>query len=145
MSLVVLAAFVVAGIGLVVAAVHLTGGSSVATLADDAAARTRFAQDFPDLRASEVYLSQDRRSAFLGLGDGRVGVVQAVGGKFLTRIATAGSVACKPRAKGTQVTIRFRDFTWPGGTFTFERNEDASAVEAMFAGMRSRAIWDEAA
>ncbi len=145
MSLVMLAAFVVAGIGLVVAAVHLTGGSAVASLADDAAAMARFAQDFPEQRVDAVRRTRDRRTAFLRLDGGRVGIVQSVGGKFLTRIVSATGVNGAPRARGADVTIRFRDFTWPGGTFAFEHDEDARAVEAMFAGLRSRAIWEKAA
>lgn len=145
MSLVVLAAFVVAGIGLVVAAVHLTGGSAVIGLDDDAAAVARFAQDFPEQHIGAVCRTRDGRTAFLRLDSGRVGIVQAVGGKFLTRIVSAAGVNGAPRARGAQVTIRFRDFTWPGGSFIFEHDEDARAVEAMFAGLRSRTIWEEAA
>ena len=145
MSLLVLAAVVVAGIGLIVAAVHLSGGSTGAVVADANAARECFALDFPDRTVRSVHLTRDRLSAFLALDDGRVGVVQVVGGKFLTRLASAASVVGAPRVRQDQVTIRFRDFTWPGGTFTFESEGEAEAVETIFARLRSRAIWDEAA
>lgn len=48
MSLPVLVALVVFGIALSVAAVHFTGGTRTATLADADQALSRFAQDFPD-------------------------------------------------------------------------------------------------
>jgi len=145
MSLMVLASFVVAGIGLIVATVHLTGGSADARLADDAAALTRFAQDFPDEHVEAILCTLDRRTAFLRLEGGRVGIVQAVGGKFLTRIVSAAVMSGAPRAENAQVTVRFRDFTWAGGTFTFDDAEDAQEVKAMFAGLRSRANWEQAA
>jgi hypothetical protein len=127
MSLAILVPVVAIGIALVVAAVHFTGGSREAALAGEEEAGRRFAQDFPDERIEHVWLTQDGRSAFLQLRDGRVGIVQGVGGRFLTRIVAAGELTIAQRAAAT-VSLRFRDFTWSGGEFMFPSDREAEAV-----------------
>lgn len=140
MSLTLLVVIVVAGIAGVVAAVHLTGGSALARLADEAAALERFARDFPDLRVRSVHRTQGGDAAFLALDDGRVGVVAAVGGKFLTRVVAGSDLAGAPRASRATVAMRLRDFTWPGGIFSFADAEQAEAVTAMFAALRGSGL-----
>lgn len=133
MSLPVLVAIVAIGIALVVAAVHFTGGTKTAVLGGEAEARQRFADDFPDEQVGDVRLTQARRSAFLRLRDGRTGVVQGIGGRFLTRIVTPAELVQVWRPDSATVSIRFRDFTWPGGNFRFEDEAEALAVMEMLA------------
>lgn len=139
MNLAMLAAMVVAGVGAVVLAVHLSGGSVAARLADPAAARARFAIDFPDLAIGAVHLTLDGGGAFLALGDGRVGIVKAVGDRFLTRVVSGPDLADAPRLRDSTLVLGLRDFTWPGGTFTFAGPDEARAVERLLAALPARA------
>lgn len=142
MDLTLLVVLVVVGIVAVVLAVHLTGGSKRAVLADADAARARFREDFPDLRIDKVLLTADGSAALLSLAGG-VGIVQAVGGKFLTRLVSAKDLAGQPRADGATIALRFHDFTWPGGGFTFASADDAKEAERMFVALRKAGIWEE--
>jgi type II secretory pathway pseudopilin PulG len=128
MSLPVLVAIVVFGIALSVAAVHFTGGSRKARLADAQQARDRFAQDYPDERATAVRLTSDGQSAFLEFGNGRLGIVQAIGDCFLTRLVAPDDVAVLAAADANTITLRLADFTWKGGRFTFADAADAKSV-----------------
>lgn len=143
MSLTLLVFIVVAGIAAVVVAVHMTGGSVRAKLDGEEAARLRFADDFPDLVPASVWLTRDRCAAIIGLNDGRVGIVHALGGKFLTRLVAAGDLIGTPRASNSAVAVRLRDFTWHGGAFAFADTEEARAVEAAFAALRKAALWEK--
>lgn len=138
MSLPVLVVIVAIGIALVVAAVHFTGGTTVATLREKSDARTRFADDFPDEHISDIRLTEARRSAFLRLHDGRVGIVQGIGGRFLTRIVTPAEIRRLTQPDPATLSLQLRDFTWPGGDFRFASEADAQAVMHMFAGRRER-------
>jgi hypothetical protein len=143
MSLTLLVIIVVAGIAAVVIAVHMTGGSARATLDGEEAARLRFADDFPEVAPASVWLTRDGSSAIIGLQDGRVGIVHALGGKFLTRLVTADDLVGTPRASEGAVTLRLRDLTWHGGTLIFDDMEQARAVEATFAALRKAALWEK--
>jgi hypothetical protein len=127
MSLPVLVVLVVVGIALSVAAVHFTGGSITATLANADQARDRFAEDFPDEKPETVRLTADRHSAFLELGPTRSGIVQSIGDCFLTRIVTPHDVLAL-EVEGSAVSLRMDDFTWKGGKFAFANEADAKAV-----------------
>ena len=142
MSLTLLVVIVVVGIAAVVLAVHMTGGSSRAVLQDADAAVRRFQEDFPDARIDHVLLTADGSAAFLRIVPGRIGVVQAVGGRFLTRMVSTADLASRPRATGSEITVRFRDFTWPGGCFTFSGEESAKAVEELFLTQRKAGRWE---
>jgi hypothetical protein len=143
MPLPLLVVIVVVGIAAVVFAVHMTGGSRSVTLRDEAAARERFAVDHPEIAVTRVWLTADRTAAVLDLGGGTAGLVHAIGGKFLTRIVGAEDLAGAPRASGDRLALRLRDFTWPGAVLNFDRSDDASAVEALFARQRSLDLWKE--
>ena len=129
MSLPVLAVMVVFGIAAIVMAVHLTGGSRLARLADEAHARRRFAEDYPDEEVADVVLANDGAAAFLVLLGGRLGVVQAIGGHFLTRIVLPGDIAVL-KMESSGLTLRSRDFTWKGGAFEFGEAAAAARIGA---------------
>lgn len=143
MSLTLLVIIVVAGIAAVVIAVHLTGGSARAQLDGQEAARKRFAEDFPDLVPASVWLTKDRCAAILSLNGGRIGIIHALGGKFLTRLVTADDLVGTPRANDAIVRVRLRDFTWRGGVLAFDDVEEARAVETAFAALRKAALWEK--
>lgn len=128
-SLPILAVMVVFGITLAVAAVHFTGGSRLARLADAGAALERFAVDFPDLKPAATHLTTDGGTAFLDLGQGRTGVVQVIGDRFLTRIVTPADIDFADLEQGEALALRFRDFTWRGGRFVFA---DAASARTVF-------------
>ena len=143
-SLPILAVMVVFGISLAVAAVHFTGGSRTARLADARAALERFTVDFPDLRPGATYLTTDGGAAFLDLGQGRTGVVQVIGDRFLTRIVTPADVDLASLVESKVLSLRFKDFTWRGGRFAFA---DAAAAQAVLTALdpKSQPARQEAA
>jgi len=128
MSLPVLVAIVVLGIALSVAAVHFTGGSRTATLANPDQALHRFTEDFPDEVATTVRLTADDRTAFLDIGQGRIGIVHCIGDCFLTRIVTAADVVVSNSDEANTIRMRLTDFTWKGGRFRFANAGDAQAL-----------------
>jgi hypothetical protein len=143
MSLPVLVVMVVVGIAAIVAAVHLSGGSRVA-LIDEAGARARFSADFPDEAASEVWLTADRRTAFLRLGGNRLGLVHAIGQRQLTRMPAAGDIVDLARPAPDAVALTLADFTFPGGVFRFVAEDGADAVFATLAGLKARTATERA-
>ena len=128
MSLPVLVVLVVVGIAAIVLAVHLTGGTRNATLADEAAARQRFALDYPRENPAAIRLTKAREAAFLELDRSRTGIVESFGGHFLTRIVTPADVERADRPSPDELTVVFRDFTWRGGRFAFASAEDAGRI-----------------
>lgn len=119
MSLPLLVAIVVIGISVGVLAVHFTGGSKIATLVDGEHAARLLLADFPKEKPGKAHLTEDRQSAFMTLPNGRVGIVQAFGDGFFTRIITAGDIASLRLRDPATLSVRFRDFTWTGGHFHF--------------------------
>ncbi|WP_214470629.1 hypothetical protein [Mesorhizobium sp. dw_380] len=144
MSLPVLVAIVVLGIALSVAAVHFTGGSKTATLANPDQALSRFAEDFPDEMATAVRLTADARTAFLDVGRGRIGIVNSIGACFLTRIVTAADVAVSHSDETNTILMRLMDFTWKGGRFRFASAADAQALLDAFGSHRSNSAGEAA-
>lgn len=132
MSLTLLVVMVVVGIGAIVIAVHLTGGTRTATLDDAEAAKSRLAADFADIAVGGVWLTADRHAAILALADGRAGIVSALGDRFLTRIVGSGDAEAV--ADGPTVSLGIGDFTWRGGPFTFASERDAQAVTNLLNG-----------
>ncbi|MGB6119450.1 MAG: hypothetical protein WBF87_14640 [Mesorhizobium sp.] len=132
MSLPILVAIVAFGIALTVAAVHFTGGSKIATVKDDAHARTLFLADYPNEKPGATSLTADRQSAFMALPGDRLAIVQSFGDGFFTRIVTAGDVASIRLREPATVSIRFRDFTWTGGHFHFDDASKARAIVSIF-------------
>ncbi|MEX0953736.1 MAG: hypothetical protein WDZ83_00825 [Rhizobiaceae bacterium] len=125
---------VVVGIGAIVIAVHLTGGTRTATLDDAEAAKRRFGADFADIAVRDVWLTADRHAAILALEDGRAGIVWALGDRFLTRIVGNGDATAKADADGPAVSLGFDDFTWRGGPFTFASAREAQAAAVVLNG-----------
>jgi hypothetical protein len=132
MPLSVLVAIVVVGIALTVLAVHFTGGSEVARLADADEAVRRFLIDFPAEKIDSVHLTADKGTAFLPLHGKGFGVVHAVGGNFLTRVIMRANVASLSLEEGNILSLRLRDFTWKGGEFSFADPRSAAEIASLF-------------
>lgn len=130
MSLPILVALVAVGISLTVAAVHFTGGSTVSSIRDGGHALALFAADFPDEQPVEPVLTRDRHSAFMALPEGRIGIVQSFGDGFFTRIVSPADIAQARLREPATIFIRFRDFTWTGGNFTFDGGDAARRILA---------------
>ncbi len=144
MSLPVLVVLVVVGIALSVLAVHFTGGSKIATLAGAEQALSRFADDFPDEKVTSVRVTADGRTAFLDLGQARVGIVHSVGDCFLTRIVTPHDIRTLDVDQAGAISLKLADFTWKGGRFSFADKADAVAVAAAL-GLNNPSLAREAA
>lgn len=130
MSLPILVAMVVVGITAAVLAVHFTGGSRKATIVDADHAARLFNADFPNERPAAARLTNEAQSAFMDLTGGRIGIVQAFGDGYFTRIVTPADVASVQVRDPAILSVRFRDFTWTGGHFHFAERADADALAA---------------
>ncbi len=126
-SLPILVVMVVVGISMAVAAVHFTGGSRTIRLADVEQALDRFALDFPEIKAGAVQLTENGDTAFIDVTNGDVGIVHAVGDRFLTRIVTPAEIDLAS-LDNKVLTLRLKDFTWRGGRFTFADIGAARAI-----------------
>lgn len=137
MSLPVLVALVVGGIGFIVVALHFSGGTRDARLADPAAAIARFAEDFAEETVNGVILAREGRAAFLALSGGRTGIVQAVGDRFLTRIHGPGEDDVAPEG-AAGLKLATHEFAWSGGVYAFATPDDRDAAAALLAGRREQ-------
>jgi hypothetical protein len=139
MGLPVLVVLVVVGITAIVLAVHLTGGSRNVALADEAAARARFGLDHPREQPTVLCLTRTGDAAFLELGTGRTGIVQSIGGHFLTRIVSSSDMVRVDRPSPDVLAVACRDYTWRGGRFDFVSAEDARRIaERLAPAVRAR-------
>lgn len=124
MSLPVLAILVIAGVALVVAAVHLSGGGARAVLASEAQALARFREDYPEASPEIILLTDDGLAAVLKLGV-ESGLVASFGDKFLTRWLAQGEASC--RRNGSTLIIGLQDYSWRGVTLRLRSEEDADS------------------
>lgn len=133
MGLLLLVAIVVVGIAATVLVVHFTGGSKRAAIAGEDHARDIFKAEHPDLLAGNVAVTKDGQSAFLALPGDNLGVVHVLGDGFFTRIFSRKDVGRAAFAEPATVSVRFRDFSWTGGNFTFDDATTARWVAAAVA------------
>jgi hypothetical protein len=136
MPLEFLAAMVVAGLSLVIGAVHLSGLSRPAIVSGPDQARARFLLDFPDENPGEVVISADGRAAFIALAGGRTGLVHAMGDRFLTRILERRSIRAVQREPDGVLAVRLDDFTLPAERARFSSAADAAKVSNWLAGVQ---------
>lgn len=132
MSLTVLVIVVFCGISLVVAVVHMSGGSVRATIESEPAAIRRLADDYEEESVRDVHITRDRHSAILLLDSGMIGIVHSVGDMLLTRCLWPSEIGRIDRPAETQIVLGLKDISWPGGTFEFEdRNACESVIECL--------------
>jgi hypothetical protein len=135
MPLEFLAVMVVAGLALVIGAVHVSGLSRQALVSEAEQARARFLVDFPDEATGEVVVSADGKAAFIALPGGRTGLVHAIGDRFLTRILEPGMVRAVRREGDGGLTLMLEDFTLPAERARFLNAADAAKVSNWLAGV----------
>ncbi len=126
MSLTVLVAMVIAGVSLVVFAVHWSGGSARALIGSEQIAVDRLADDFEEELVRKVHITGDARSAFLLLDSGLIGIVHSVGDMYLTRCLQPSDIKRVERSHEKRFELELRDFTWTGGSFDFEDQKACS-------------------
>ena len=127
MPLPILVAVVGIGIAAIIIAVHLMGGTVVAEFTSLDEAIDRFRIDYPEAKVAACHISKKRRDAVLELADGHVGLVHAIGSKYLTRLIRGGQMAARATGTGT-VEIDTHDITWPRARMEFEDQETARNV-----------------
>jgi hypothetical protein len=135
MPLELLAGMVVVGLALVIGAVHLSGLSKAARITGPDAAIARFLLDFPDEKPGEAIVSADGKDAFIALDGNRVGMVHAIGDRYLTRILRAGMVRSVSASGNGEVELRLADFTLPRERGRFGTAGDAERVENWLKGI----------
>ena len=135
MPLEILALLVVFGVGGVVLAIHLTGGTVTAVFDAPDDAISRFQEDFPDAGVAKVVITKDRHSAIMKLKGRAAGIVHAVGDRFLTRLLEPGNPVTATAAKDATLLLRLDDISWRGGEFVFDSSEQRDAALAILAAL----------
>lgn len=124
MPLEVLAILVVLGVGGVVLAIHLSGGTITAKLRSPDEAIGRFCEDFPDATINSVIISKNGQTAVLALPGGDCGIVHAVGDRFLTRYFTSDNRPAVQARSGAALSLRINDISWRGSHIVFSSDEE---------------------
>lgn len=133
MNLILLASIVVAGIAVVVLAVHYTGGSRPGRFETVFDAIAAYRGDHPETEVLDGRLTQGCDAAFLRLATpDRVGFVQVFGQHFLTREIGPADLAANVVADHAAFTVSPRDFTWKGGRYVFDDTAIAAEVADWF-------------
>ncbi|MEX0346478.1 MAG: hypothetical protein AB3N20_16255 [Rhizobiaceae bacterium] len=128
MSLMILAVLVVIGVGGVVLAIHLAGGTVTVVLESEKTAIDRFADDFPEAEIHRTIISSNRQTAILALGDGSAGVVHAIGDRFLTRhLSEVGPYVAQPEGDAI-LSLKLDDISWRGARIEFDSQSDRDAA-----------------
>lgn len=134
MSIGLLVMVVVLGIGLVVAAVHYSGGSRKTDNRDPGTAILEFGRAYPTEAIRSVILTDDGDTAFLRLADGRTGFLQSMGKHYVARIIDPAYVRATPLEQGHGMTLLFRESTLKGGDYRFRSDKDAAEVSLWLVG-----------
>lgn len=128
MPLEMLGPLVVCGISLTVLAVYFSGISKPAKLADSSEAKTEFLIDYADVGIKNTILTADKSAGFLMLDQkNTVGLVEAMGSEFLTRLLSVGDIAGLDLSDG-KLNVRFNDFTHKRHSYTIENPKDAATI-----------------
>jgi len=128
LTLALLAILVVVGVSLVVALVHLSGGSRTAIIADDYSALERFMVDFPYIEAPLVFLSRDKKTALiLNSRSNQLGLVTALGANLVTR-EPGFAIKRATQSASNNIEIELYDLTLPGVAFACNDEEQANRI-----------------
>lgn len=118
----------VAGVAFLVVLAWRLGALKTARLTDGDAASARFAQDFPILKPSHIFVSSDGTAALLDVGEGNVGAVIAVGDRLATRLWRCGDLI-GVTSEGDRLVIETRDMTCPHIRLNGMTESDRTALE----------------
>ncbi len=134
MPLEFLAIMVAFGLALVIGAVHFSGLSRPARLANAGQARARFLLDYPDETIGDIVLGKDGKAAFISLTGRRIGLVHAIGDRFVTRILERRVVRAIEHEGGEALVLKLDDFTLPKERAVFSNAADAAKVSHWLSG-----------
>lgn len=131
MPLEILALLVVVGVGGVVLAIHLSGGTVTASIPSGAAAAIRFAEDFPEASVTDTVITANAHSAVLALANGDAGVVHAIGDRFLTRYLGSPDVFTVESTGSAALLLRLGEISWSGTEFVFSSQAERDKAAAI--------------
>ncbi|GAG41228.1 unnamed protein product, partial [marine sediment metagenome] len=118
------------GIALIVLIVRYSGLSKNSRLNDSQNAIDILLKDFAGEKVSgKAIVMKDHRAAFIEMDKtGHLGLVEAVGDKFITRLLNPGEISSFVKQNENTLLVRFRDFTHPTGNYEFDMQRDLSTV-----------------
>ncbi|MFZ1681199.1 MAG: hypothetical protein WAT70_09265 [Rhizobiaceae bacterium] len=131
MSLALLAILVVGGVSGILLAIHLAGGTRDVRLEAPEAAMRRFALDFPEAAPRAVILDAGGDAAFLDT-DAGVGLVQAIGDRYLTRLIAPGQAEMS-RPAPDRLALVFAETGLPPAIYAFADTADCERVAGLLA------------
>lgn len=100
------------GTGALLAALHLVGWSSPATLDGAESVRSQLAVDHPDWAVESVVVGTDGQAALVELAGGGLGLVAVLGDRFVSRRLGPGSLTAL-RADPDTVRLHLADVGFP--------------------------------
>ncbi len=131
--MVYLIAFSLAAIGMLAVLMHRMGYSASVTVQSEEAALRIYASEFPADRVQSVDLLADSAGALLVLASGQLGVIWAVGSKWLVRRIESGDLRAVEASQNT-VTIKFYSFSSPSMRLVLETEVQAQHWCELFVG-----------
>lgn len=127
----ILGPMVVVGIALTALAVKMSGLSKTAKISNAKHAEEILRRDFADLpKVTDGLVTDDGSAAFLPAYTS-VGLVEAFGDRFITRILRAGDIRSVSEGSGTELQVEFGEFTHPIGRYVFKTAKAANTVADM--------------
>ena len=131
MPLYIFLAAALAGCGLIAAYAHWLGRSARRRLTDAEEARQAFETACPDHEVHEVLISGDGHAALVTLKEGGVGLVYAMGGKWMARDLPAGSAKSLKRLDKNRLRLMLGDYTMPRFTFALSNDTEVERWTAL--------------
>ena len=130
MPLEIFAIIVPLGIAFIVLVVKYSGLSKAALIADKSQAISTFENDYGgEPHKNNVVIASDERAGFIELKKpGALGLVEAIGDRYLTRVLVARDIRQIDRSHGQEISIRFNDFTHKKGCYQFDDEAKAKRV-----------------
>lgn len=115
----------VLAVGLLILLNIWIGGWRRARIESDDQARTRFLEDFWHSSLGDVLRDQEGITALIALNNDKdIGLVHAIGDKFLTRKLEPGSLGTIIASNGHKLVIHLRDFSLPKVTLILDPSVD---------------------
>ena len=124
MPLHIFLAAALAGCGLIAAYAHWLGHSARRRLTDKEEAGHLFETACPEHEVREVLVSGDGHAALVTLKEGGIGLIYAMGSKWMARNLPAGSAKSLKRLDENRLRLTLGDYTMPRFTFTLSNDTE---------------------
>ena len=131
MPLHIFLAAALAGCGLIAAYAHWLGRSVRRRLTDTEEAGHLFETACPEHEVHEVLVSGDGHAALVTLKEGGIGLIYAMGSKWMARNLPAGSAKSLKRLDENRLRLTLGDYTMPRLTFTLANEAEAARWTAL--------------